>query len=257
MELWVVPMKNPICSLTGVLMSVIGLLPHGRRVPPLFSLCQASLAVLGVGTVLFHSLTPDQAAEISLSYRMCDWFSMAMVGGCLVSLFLSHMVPSEALVWVLTVVVLWMGAVIVENDALTYQRWVTTMTGSGGRNDFDTIMSVVLLAPMAFILLWAVLTRVAWRQAVWMWVWLGLTLILWLSNSYGCKDMPALFILHALYHVAAAMLIMQGACIGVGLDEARWEVQAGFWPMIREKGVEGGGGVVAPAALMPRITKMA
>jgi hypothetical protein len=256
-EEWVVPMKNPICALTGFGMSVIGLLPHGWRVPPLFSMCQASLALLSASTVLFHSLTPSQAGTLSLSYRLCDWFSMALLGCCMDSLYLSHLVPAGARVWALAIVFLWMGVVVIENDSITFDRWMDSMGAMGGRNDFDTVMSALVLVPMGVVLAWALVARVPWQRAVWLWVWLGLSIVLWLTNAYGCKEMNALFILHALYHVTVAMLIMQGACIGVGLDEARWEVQAGFWPMIRERGVEGGGGVVAPAALMPRITKMA
>jgi hypothetical protein len=261
-EAWVVPMKNPLCALTGLGMSVIGLLPHGWRVPPLFSMCQASLAVLGASTVLFHSLTPAQAGTLSLSYRLCDWFSMALLGCCMVSLYLSHLMPAGARVWALAVVFLWMGAVVIENDSITFDRWMDSMGALGGRNDFDTVMSAVVLTPMAAVLGWALAARVPWRRAVWLWVWLGLSVALWLANAYGCKEAPSLFALHALYHLTVAMLIVQGACLGVSLDEGPWEVQHGFWPMIRERGGEGAGGgaavgVVPAALIMPRITKMA
>jgi hypothetical protein len=255
---WALPIKNPICALTGIVISVIGLLPQGGRVPPMFAACKAALVVLGVGTVLYHSLTPEQAQTISLSYRMCDWFSMALTGCCLITLFLSQLVSGDALVWTLTIAFLWMGVLVVENDTVTYEQWVERMAENGNRNDFDTIMSTVLMVPMGIVLLWALITRNLWLKVTWMWVWLGLTMITWLSNSYRCKDTPALFILHAIFHITAAMLILQAACIGVGLDEAKWEVQPGFWPWIQEKNPQATVAMAASMGIaMPRISKMA
>ena len=127
------------------------------------------------------------------------------------------------------------------------------MTTSGNRNDFDTIMSVVLLVPMAGVLLWALISRNLWQKVIWMWVWLGLTVIAWVLNSYKCKDIPSLFILHALFHITAAMLIIHAASIGVGLDDLKWDVELGFWPWIQLQGSQSG--LVMPKILTTKLAK--
>jgi len=82
--------KNPVAAVTGALMIPIGLVPTGEG-PPLFMLCKAALCITGIGTAVFHSMSPAQASASGINYRLYDWLAITLMCANIILLYLSNL----------------------------------------------------------------------------------------------------------------------------------------------------------------------
>lgn len=226
--------RDPICSVTGGMMMVMGFIPNGGEVPVLFALCKASLALVGVGTVVFHALDEDQAYSVGINYRMCDWFSIAIMCTNVTALYISNQIRQTELISISVyfTMYLWTSFLVLGIDSFTYGYWTSKLDVSGQQNNYDTVMNAVLLGPMVFVIIYTAVFHMHIMDTIYLWISFGINAGLWLLNTYLCPTNSWLFVFHAIYHVTMAYTFVYAACLGVSLDTANWTVETGFWPTI-------------------------
>jgi hypothetical protein len=230
------PVKNPVAAATGVLMVPLAFVPTGKG-PPLFMLCKAALCITGVGTAIYHSISPEQADATGINHRLCDWLSMTLMCANVILLYLSNLLAraGEAVTTAaFFAAYLWMCFIITENDFMTYGHHGSIMGASGGRENFDTFMSLVLMAPMGVIMGYCLVFRFRAADTVYLWIALVLSMGCWVSNAYLCEEHLWTSMLHACFHLLAGFLFLHAACLGVALDEG-WEFACAFLPRISRK----------------------
>ena len=229
--------KNPVAAVTGALMIPVGLVPTGKG-PPLFMLCKAALCITGIGTAVFHSMSPAQASASGINYRLYDWLAITLMCANIILLYLSNLLAragEAATVAVYVAAYLWMCFIITENDYMTYERHVGLMGSSGGRENFDTFMSLMLVGPLGVVLGYCLLFRFRAADTVYLWINLVPCVGCWVVNAYLCEAHPWTSMLHAVFHLLVAFLFLHAACLGVTLDEG-WEYAPAFLlPRIHRK----------------------
>jgi hypothetical protein len=244
-----VPISNPVSAGTGLVIVLMVLFTHNIRFdanhPPatgsttIFSLCRASLGIVGAGTVLFHSLDDQSNA---LNSRLCDWLPIVLMCTNIFVLYftkLSKLNGERTQTLIFMVMYIWMCVLILAADSTTYE-WMTLKIDnlkSGQQSMYGTIMNIVLLAPLGFVLLYASLKKFRWIHSAILWGLIIINLLLWVLNAYLCRDNLWMFIFHAAYHVSIAYTFLYATCLGMTLDD-KWELAPSkrlwaLWPMVQ------------------------
>ena len=232
---------DPVCMVTG---GVMFLMPFFNNVlgdgpvPPLFWLCKGTLGLVGIGTMFFHALTVERAQELHLNHYLMDWLPITMMCNAILLLYLSNLLVLAERGWTVLLIALcvWSGglAMLIDSDTKSYLD--AQSGGAGGQSVYGTALNVLLLLPLGAALAYAGWYKepFRWSQAWPLWSALFIVLLLWVFDAYLCQTHPELFLFHALYHVVVAYAFLYSACLGVCLDERRWEfVRVGLWPHIR------------------------
>lgn len=230
---------DPVCMVTGVCMFLMpffnNVLGEGP-VPPLFWLCKGTLGLVGIGTVFFHALTVEKARDLHLNHYLMDWLPITMMCNAILLLYLSNLLVLDERGWTVLLIGLcvWSGglAMLIDSDTKSYLD--AQSGGAGGQSLYGTVLNVLLLLPLGAVLAYAGWYRFRFAQAWPLWAAITTVLLLWVLDAYLCQAHPELFLLHAVYHVVVAYAFLYSACLGVCLDERRWEfVRVGVWPHIR------------------------
>lgn len=246
---------NPICALTGLVMTWMALFRSNfSSVRPeictlssfLFVSCKASLAVVGVGTAIFHSID-DQTNLKQLNFRLADRYSMICLCTSILILYsvkLFCKMGVDFFVWGLSLMYLYVLGLVLAVDSSTYEFMTlylhdqSSETPLGNlQNFYETYMNICMLFPLGMIMVYATAathghTR---RLVLWVWFWIAFNLGMWAANSYSCRKNPSLFILHAFFHITIAITFLFAACVGMTLD-GEWSIEMYWcvWPMIRK-----------------------
>jgi hypothetical protein len=239
-------LTNPLCALTGVCMTIMALCTRNiventshPSSTALFILCKASLALVGVGTVIFH-LVDDQSNMKALNFRMADRLSMVLMCTNIFMLFFFKLFSqlSEFLsTALLFIIYAYMCTQVLLVDSAPYELFTLKLQGDGGgrQNVYETYVNAPMLAPLAVILLCALYRGTRLICATWLLIIFNLGL--WLPNAYLCRETPILFVLHAVFHVTIAYTFLFAACVGMTLD-GEWIFDLHYcwgiipWPMI-------------------------
>ncbi len=278
------PFTNPICASTGILMVIMALFTKNIIDSPadsgakqyydnnnnnstgllLFTMCKTSLAVVGIGTAIFH-LIDDQSNVGPFNFRMADRFTMILMCTNIFILYFvklfhtSSRIGKYLFMCSIFLLYVYMSGLVLAVDSATYEFMTLELKDSGReikignlQNMYETYMNLFMLLPLGLILICAVcITKGRQRRLIgWVWIWIILNLAMWSVNSYACRSFPALFVLHAFFHVTIALTFLFASCVGMTLDGA-WELEMYLrvWPMIKEaesennveKGVDTGG----------------
>ena len=229
---------NPFCALTGLLMSVMAVVPstyETKPLPPLFLLCKATLFYVGLGTAFYHSVTFADAASWYLNLNMFDWQPIICMCSTILVLYLSHDAISEPVgMGAFLAIQLWGCFLVVGDDTSTYSHWASALSATSGQDQYGSIQVVVLMLPLCVVLLAYSLTTL--REAS-IPVWIGIVVSggMWLLDSYLCERYLWMMFFHAMYHVGMAYVFLYASCLGVTLGD-EWQVQ-NVWPtlVLRQK----------------------
>jgi hypothetical protein len=253
---------HPMSALTGIIMIFIPLAPNiiidkayhfHDFIPRQFQLCKSTLALTGVGTIIFHSISADQSRSWHLNYHMCDWLPITLMGNSIIVLYLSNLFDMNETCWTILffAICLWSSGLAVAMDSDTENHFSNSMGNWDDQKQYGTILNVLLLVPLGVTLAYACFTKVRPLQnAVPLLGAILVVLVLWISNAYFCQEVPELASFHAIYHIVISYVFIYAACIGVSLDNqwefaprwVHWKIHWPiYWPMVRykEKKVEG------------------
>lgn len=245
---------NPICAVTGLFMTLMAL-PNNvmqEDIKPtdpklfLFFLCKASLALIGIGTAIFHSMD-DQSNVGTFNFRMADRFAMIFMCINVFILFFVKLCLIKAeffLMLSLFILYLYVSGLVLAVDSSTYKVITLELIQNGEeimgnrQNLYEIYMNIGMLVPLGLILLYATFTKRndsgKETNIAYVWFWIIFNLIIWSVNAYTCREYPILFLLHALFHVTIAYTFLFAVCVGMTLDgEWKLEIKHGFWPMIQ------------------------
>ena len=207
------------------------------RIPALFYLCKATLAVVGAGTMLFHGLSDANASDWHVSDSMFDWVPIVLMTNAVMALYLSHLVSLGELAGTLLFALLcaWSATLIVLIDSNTRAYFSARAGQANGQDAYGTVLNVLLLVPLCLTLLYAARTRFPPHPDTrYLWAAIAVSVACWVANAHACAATPQLFILHDVYHITIAYAFIFAACLGVCLDDARWEFRGvrNLWPEI-------------------------
>ena len=237
---------EPVGVVTGFAMLALALVPNiilpnpnliPTRIPALFYLCKATLAVVGAGTMLFHGLSDANASDWHVSDSMFDWVPIVLMTNAVMALYLSHLVSLGELAGTLLFALLcaWSATLIVLIDSNTRAYFSARAGQANGQDAYGTVLNVLLLVPLCLTLLYAARTRFPPHPDTrYLWVAIAVSVACWVANAHACAATPQLFILHDVYHITIAYAFIFAACLGVCLDDARWEFRGvrNLWPEI-------------------------
>ena len=244
-------LTNPLCALTGLFMTVMAIYPRSIITDShelditlslfLFILCKASLAVVGVGTLFFH-LYDDQSDVKEFNFRMADRFTMVLMCMDIFILYFVKLFPkfSEKFLTIFFFCMyVYVSCIVLAVDSRTYEYFTLQWKDNqnGGQNVYETSMNAPMLLPLAFVLAAALYYKegIARQRVAWTVVLISINVAMWLGNSYGCRNLPVLFVFHALFHILIAYTFVFAACVGMTLD-GEWDLvmcECG-WPMIEQ-----------------------
>jgi hypothetical protein len=208
-------LSEPLCAFSGLVMCVLALkCTAGLENPPLqFCMARASLVVCGLGTAVFHMLDQDVMDETRINGIILDGVTMAMVT---VNLFLLHlckcMLDHLMTVSILSMLYLlfWVGS----NDMLMYQHLSTVLIVNG-----VSLLSMGIQYPLFVAVYFYILVRVAiinGFRGIWpMWLMLGIALVAWALNQFGCSVSDWFFIGHVIWHICIGYVAVYLMVLGL------------------------------------------
>ena len=236
---------DPVCMSTGVCMVLMPLIPNvivskqrcrfHEHIPIQFQLCKSTLALVGVGTIIFHYFTDQRARDWHLNHHMYDWMPITMMGNAIIILYCSAIFDLSEMGWTLAFLVacLWSYGLAMFMDTDTENYYSSVLGQAGEQNMYGTILNLVLLAPMTITLVSTYFCGLFKQTYTWpLWTSILIVLGLWLPSSYACVEMPELSMLHALYHVVISYAFIYAACLGVSMDADNWRLTLVYiiWP---------------------------
>ena len=232
---------NPVCTATACIMIIMAFIPNfdapTDQIPKLFLLCKSSLAITGVGTVLYHGISPTTMANGHINHALCDWFPILLLCSNILIMYLIQLcyLPTGENGWVmfLTLILSWVFVLVVAMDSETNTHFSNQLGGSE-QGDYGTFLNVGLLTPLAITLCYAARYHMHWKNVKYLLGSLGLSVTLWLINAYLCRQYLWLFIFHAIYHITIAYAFLIAACLGVTISGNTWrfEFSPCGWPTI-------------------------
>ena len=204
----VVPsVAEPVGVVTGFAMLALALVPniilHSPnmislpRIPALFYLCKATLAVVGAGTMLFHGLSDANASDWHVSDSMFDWVPIVLMTNAVMALYLSHLVSLGELAGTLLFALLcaWSATLIVLIDSNTRAYFSARAGQANGQDAYGTVLNVLLLVPLCLTLLYAARTRFPPHPDTrYLWAAIAVSVACWVANAHACAATPQLFI---------------------------------------------------------------
>jgi hypothetical protein len=259
-------LTNPLCAFTGLVLVFMAVgtrnvyFPRYEEVPDfadcpeccgssyerkfpclsitLLSLCRGSLGIVGLGTVVFHSMD-DATSMKAFNFRMCDRMPIILMCSNIFVLYfvkLRHCVREHTLTLYFLVMYIYIGVLLLGTDSTTYEYMTFKFNDpvTSAQSSYESVMNVALLLPLGFILAYASFTRLETSQVVSVWGQILFSLGIWTINAYFCRKNRWMFVLHVVYHVTIAYTFLYTACLGMTLD-GEWEMVDSWWPMVAEK----------------------
>jgi len=245
------PISNPVSFATGGIIMLLPVFTHNikrntadppstRRIT-LFSLCRASLGIVGAGTMIFHAIDDQQTELKTLNFRMCDWLPIVLMCGNIFVLYLTkletHLSERTQTIAFLCMYI-WTCVLTLAVDSTTYERMTLDMGDSkdGSQSMYGTAMNILLLVPLGLILAYTSYKKFSLIHSAIIWGLILINLILWVLNAYLCRDNLWMSMFHALYHVTIAYTFLYATCLGMTLDD-HWEMVPKWWlwPMVQRK----------------------
>jgi len=204
----------------------------------ILSLCRGALAVVGIGTTVFH-LIDDQTHVPGFNFRMCDRMPIILMCSNVFLLYFVKLLPSvgeRVLTFFYFLMYIYIGGLILAVDSSTYEYLTLKRNDppDSPQSSYESYMNIALLAPLGIILLIAMCYKFTGRQTVWILVQLVFSLGIWCIDAYFCRQYTWLFVLHAVYHVTIAYTFLYAACLAMTFD-GEWEMeQNSWWPMVKQ-----------------------
>ena len=201
----------------------------------LLCLCRGSLGIVGLGTVVFHSM--DDATSVkAFNFRMCDRMPIVLMCTNIFVLYfvkLRRVISEHMLTLYFFLMYIYMGGLLLAVDSGTYEYMTFKFNDpiDSPQSSYESLMNVCLLLPLGLILMYASLTRLTSCQVFSVWCQIFFSLGIWTINAYLCRKNRWMFVLHAVYHVTIAYTFLYAACLGMTLD-GEWEMVDYWWPMV-------------------------
>jgi hypothetical protein len=201
----------------------------------LLCLCRGSLGIVGLGTVVFHSM--DDATSVkAFNFRMCDRMPIILMCTNIFVLYfvkLREMISEHVLTVYFFLMYVYMGGLLLAVDSTTYEYMTLKLNDpiDSPQSSYESLMNVFLLLPLGLILVYASFTRLTSCQVLYVWGQIFFSLGIWTINAYLCRKNRWMFVLHAVYHVTIAYTFLYAACLGMTLD-GEWEMVDYWWPMV-------------------------
>jgi hypothetical protein len=224
------PIKNPLSMATGIIMFLVPILvnnvycPYNSQDTPIFLLiAKASLALTGAGTVYFHTIYPDQAAnEHFINYQLCDWAPIVIMCTHILILYVQALIRNKIserwLSLLIFIIYAWCLLLILGMDTMTENYWRQKLDTPNNPSVYGTILNAVLLIPLACILLYTTIFKFKWKDASYLWYSMFIAATLWILNAYTCHDYPWTSVFHAIYHLIISYSFIYAACLGITLE---------------------------------------
>ena len=248
------PVTHPMAALTGVIMILMPLFHNVRignlqqtynfhsYIPRQFQLCKSTLALTGVGTIIFHSISADQSRQWHINYHMCDWMPITLMGNSIIVLYVSNLFEMGETQWTVLffVICCWSSGLALLMDSDTEHYYSSEWGDGGGQMWYGTTLNIILLLPLGLTLAYACYSRLRPVSNTYpLWCAIAVVLVLWVTNAYACVRYSWMSTFHALYHLVISYVFIYAACLGVSLDEREWAFCIGpyYWPMIEHAGV--------------------
>ncbi len=230
-------LSEPLCALSGLVMCVLALCcTAGLKNPPLqFCLARASLVVCGLGTAAYHMLDQEVMDETRINGIILDGVTMAMVT---VNVFLLHLSDwmKERLMAVSVACMLYLLFWVGTNDMLMFHYLDALLSVNG-----VGLLSIGIQYPLFVIVYVYILVRVFILEgvcAIWpMWLMLGIALVAWVLNQFGCSEFSWLFIGHVIWHVCigyVAVYLMVLGLLNDGDNFQRTDEPCVWWVQVKE-----------------------
>jgi hypothetical protein len=232
---------QPIGTITGILMLAIALVNNiadGKGEYPRFLiLCKAALALVSVGTAIYHATAPSTLAKIHINHGLADWAPIVLMCTNILILYLFQLlkinkwIKSERVGMAVFILVLAWGFVLImaiDSDTATYF--------TQKKSDYGDWINALLLIPMALVLTWALAFHIPWTDSKYLVVSLLVSAGIWVISNFGCKQWPWLAVGHVIYHLTIAYGFMHAICLGVAMDHELWTFQIGpwgYWPQLK------------------------
>ena len=248
------PVTHPLAALTGI---VLILMPFKKNVilgngdlyhlhsfiPRQFQLCKSTLALTGIGTIIFHSMSADQSRDWHINYHMCDWMPITLMGNTIIVLYVSNLFELSETAWTIFffVICCWSSGLALLMDSDTEHYYSNAWGDGGGQMWYGTILNIVLLVPMGLTLAYACYERIRpFSNTYPLWIAIAVVLVLWITNAYACVRYSWMSTFHAFYHLVISYVFIYAACLGVSLDDTEWmfTFNSYYWPIIEHKGVK-------------------
>lgn len=160
--------------------------------PPRFTvnlrIVQFLLFLLAVGTFVYHWVPHDEDL-----LNAFDWFPMILVVGVI-----SYMVASRHLEGY------WANVIF----AALVVAWGVGLMAAMNMTSY-VYLNVALVVPPVLVLL----AYMDVREGAEVWMWLFVSLVLWLVNHFACSSWAPLAVLHALYHITMALALWKAAVV--------------------------------------------
>jgi hypothetical protein len=246
------PVTHPLAALTGVFLVIMPFFPNvliGKDevraynfhsfIPRQFQLCKSTLALTGIGTMIFHSISADQSREWHINYHMCDWMPITLMGNSIIVLYVSNLFQMSERKWTLLFLVIgcWSSFLGLAMDSSTEAYYSNEWNNWGQQKVYGTLLNLTLLLPLSLTLAFACWRRIRARDQIPLWIAITIVLMLWLSNAYLCERYPVTSVFHALYHAVISYVFIYAACLGVSLDsEWRFRYNQVYWPTLQHIG---------------------
>ena len=248
------PVTHPLAAGTGVFLILMPFIKNviiGKNsaynfhsfIPRQFQLCKSTLALTGVGTIIFHSITADQSRDWHINYHMCDWMPITLMGNSIIVLYVSNLFEMSERWWTLFFffICCWSSFLGLAMDSNTEAYYSDKWSDMGQQKTYGTVLNLILLLPLSLTLAYACKTKIRpFSHQIPLWIAISLVLGLWLTNAYLCETFPLISWFHALYHVIISYVFIYAACLGVSLDDKEWMFVQGrfYWPMIEHRGMK-------------------
>jgi hypothetical protein len=242
---------NPVCAGTGIfimLMAVFtsNIIPKDSQSTQsitLFCMCRASLAIVGAGTAVFHSID-DLSYVKAFNFRMCDRMPIILMCTNIFVLYFTKLfrdLTERTLTVCFTLVYAYMCGLILATDSTTYAYLTLKLDDpqNSAQSRYEILLNIPVLLPIGLILAYASFTKMSGSDSINIWSQIALSLTIWMINAYNCRKYPWLFVFHAIFHVTIAYTFLYASCLGMTLDNEWRLVTSNWWPMIQE--VDGDG----------------
>jgi hypothetical protein len=249
------PVTHPLAALTGVFLVIMPFFPNvliGKEeaiaynfhsyIPRQFQLCKSTLALTGIGTIIFHSITADQSRAWHINYHMCDWMPITLMGNSIIVLYVSNLFQMSERKWTLLFLIIgcWSSFLGLAMDSGTESYYSNEWNSWGQQKVYGTLLNLTLLLPLSLTLAYACWVKIPLGNQTPLWVAISVVLLLWLTNAYLCEQYPVTSVFHALYHAVISYVFICAACLGVSLD-SEWSFRYNrvYWPTLQHVGQAG------------------
>jgi hypothetical protein len=225
--------REPMSAVSGLFIVGLSLWNGGLKQPRTrLSLAQASLFFCGVGTVAYHCITDETAAESHVNRNAIDGVTMAFFT---VSVFSLHINMAKPSMLMTVVSILYLLFWIFTNDSDTFPFLCSKFRLQDGATYFPMLQYITFVLPYVYILLRLMRKCSTFYEHRFMWLALVFAGTSWLLYQYACAKSPWLFFTHALWHIGISYVSMYLIAIGTKETYKLNQIPgSSFWPQYYE-----------------------